>query len=143
MICPCGTVFCDDVDHPPDVEFIPRRYCSQACARTAGQARRHRKAALRRDAKLRCCTTPAKVRYPGLAAAMDGVRRVLALHGKVQVPYQCPCGDWHLTSKHQSRHFARLAATDEGTAALLELCRLAALAETGPRHVASAVSQAV
>jgi hypothetical protein len=126
----CGTVFCDDtVNDSYWLSDARALYCSRTCRkRAAPSAREHRKRKRaekreqsREAARKARCPTPAKRPF------QDPVQAVAALresphYGKPGRPYHCACGQWHITSKPlRSSDAIRLAATDEGTAALLLL----------------------
>lgn len=74
----------------------------------------------------RPCPTPDKLAYATLTVAVAGAAESADLFSALLWPYQCRlCRAWHLTRQRRSdADLAALAATDEGTAALLELDRI-------------------
>lgn len=74
------------------------------------------------------CTAPGKQAFATITEAVRAAELFAEGHGRLLWPYQdCPCRNWHLTSRpRSSSDLAALAATAEGTAALLELHRIQA-----------------
>ncbi|HEY1668526.1 MAG TPA: hypothetical protein VGG54_22775 [Trebonia sp.] len=73
------------------------------------------------------CPTPAKGAYPDITSAVTGAEIIAEHHPRPLHPYECKpgCGLWHLTSQPRTgAAIGRLAATDDGTWALLELDRI-------------------
>lgn len=96
MICAyCGTVFCVDIEN--DGWWLsgePALYCGDLCASRAYSKRKRRARRLRERSAPGACKAPYKRRFATLPAAEAGAAESgIALH-----PYQCQCGEWHLTS---------------------------------------------
>lgn len=81
------------------------------------------------------CPTPGKQVYGSIGEAVAASEVIAVIHGHALYPYgDCPCGCWHLTSTPRtSDQYAAMAATDEGTAALLELDRIHRTTDGAPR----------
>jgi hypothetical protein len=73
------------------------------------------------------CPRPDKQAYPTITRAVAFAEIIAEQHARALYPYECRpgCHLWHLTSSpRSSAALARIAATDEGTWALLELDRI-------------------
>jgi hypothetical protein len=95
----CGTVFCVDVEE--DGWWLSGEvmlYCDRQC-RARGYWKKKQRARRQRERSGEgACKAPYKRRFATLAAAERGVIE----SGIALRPYQCQCGDWHLTSALQA-----------------------------------------
>lgn len=91
----CGTVFCVDIEE--DGWWLSGEvmlYCDRQCHARAHTKRKRQARRLRERSAPGACKAPYKRRFATLPAAEEGA----AGSGIALRPYQCQCGEWHLTS---------------------------------------------
>jgi hypothetical protein len=100
----CGTIYCWDEADVASLGGSRKRYCSKTCKDKTNSSKKisdedhevHRKAR-----QLEACQARGKKPYTSIVIARNVATRLFVQYGWTLYPYQCVCGNWHLTSQVQ------------------------------------------